>query len=194
MKKIVLLGLLLAVSVFAEEKKETFYHIVDYSEYHSSFKGDVYYATSLKEEGFVHFATRGQLLDIANKYYKGKHGLILLEIKLKSNDSFLRWENSYPHYYNGVNIEQVSNIYLLSPRINGEFSFPDENLSISSKPKCLEKKFLCTTYCSDGYAYDIDYWSTSCGRGNAYRVPYLGRSGECDWSTDGEIKILSCRR
>jgi uncharacterized protein (DUF952 family) len=96
-----------------------------------------YSAPSLQEEGFIHASTLRQVLPVAEKYYKGQTGLVLLEIDPKRLTSELKWEppsggplsgvpegDAFPHIYGPVNLDAVIQALDFEPDQSGEFHLP----------------------------------------------------------------------
>lgn len=64
-------------------------------------------------DGFIHFSSKGQVEGTLKKHFKGKVGLLLLEIAVdKLQQGKLRWEvsrndDNFPHLYDDLNLEAV---------------------------------------------------------------------------------------
>lgn len=101
-------------------------------------RGD-YRAESLETEGFIHCSTPAQVLPVAENYYKGQSGLILLIIEPALLSSALKWESPsggtpppgvpvgdpFPHIYGPVNLDAVVKITALEKNPNNTFILPD---------------------------------------------------------------------
>ncbi len=74
-----------------------------------------YASPDLAAEGFIHFSERHQVAGVAQRYYRGKQGLILLQVdEARLNaDIECRRENTtggrelFPHVYGGVPLTAV---------------------------------------------------------------------------------------
>jgi len=100
-------------------------------------RGD-YRAESLVTEGFIHCSTLSQVLPVANLYYKGQSGLILLEIEPTLLSSTLKWEppsggapppgvaegEMFPHVYGPINVDAVTRVVDLVSKPDGTFDLP----------------------------------------------------------------------
>jgi uncharacterized protein (DUF952 family) len=99
-------------------------------------RGD-YRADSLESEGFIHCSTETQILPVAEKYYKGQSGLLLLKIDPARLTSELRWEpptggalpgvaegDLFPHIYGPINVDAVVKVYDLESDPDGSYKFP----------------------------------------------------------------------
>jgi uncharacterized protein (DUF952 family) len=83
-------------------------------------KGE-YTVESLASEGFIHCSTLAQVLPVADKFYKGQSGLVLLVIEPALLSSTLKWEppsggtpppgvpagDPFPHIYGPINLDAV---------------------------------------------------------------------------------------
>ena len=101
-------------------------------------RGD-YRAESLETEGFIHCSTPAQVLPVAENYYKGQSGLLLLIIEPALLSSALKWESPsggtpppgvpvgdpFPHIYGPVNLDAVVKIIALEKNPNNTFILPD---------------------------------------------------------------------
>jgi uncharacterized protein (DUF952 family) len=102
-----------------------------------------YIAPSLESEGFIHCSTSAQTLPVAEKYYKGQPGLVLLVIDPARLDSEVKWEppaegapppgvpagDAFPHIYGPINLEAVVEVLDFTPGPNGQFSLPKSLLA-----------------------------------------------------------------
>jgi len=97
-----------------------------------------YTAPSITGEGFIHCSTRTQVVPVANKFYAGQSGLILLVIDPGRLSSDLKWEppfeglppaevsasDVFPHIYGPVNLDAVIQVIDFSPTPDGRFILP----------------------------------------------------------------------
>ena len=101
-------------------------------------RGD-YRTESLETEGFIHCSTPSQVLPVAENFYKGQSGLILLGIESALLSSALKWEppsggspppgvpegDSFPHIYGPLNLDAVVKTFDLEKDSNSIFILPD---------------------------------------------------------------------
>ena len=101
-------------------------------------RGD-YRAESLETEGFIHCSTPSQVLPVAENFYEGQSGLILLGIEPALLSSALKWEppaggipppgvpkgDSFPHIYGPLNLDAVVKTFDLEKDSNSTFILPD---------------------------------------------------------------------
>ena len=88
-------------------------------------KGE-YRAPSLENEGFIHCSKPGQVLDVANRFYRSEPDLVLLWIHPELVEAEVRWEavengEVFPHIYGGLNTSAVSEVTDFVPDKNGIF-------------------------------------------------------------------------
>ena len=90
-----------------------------------------YSADSLAGQGFIHCSKTSQILRVANIYYTGQPGLVLLEIDPGRLTSDLRWEPGtdlatelFPHIYGPINLDAVVRVIDFEPGPDGKFHLP----------------------------------------------------------------------
>jgi uncharacterized protein (DUF952 family) len=111
-------------------------HIVKRSEWMLAVARGTYAPTSLRDEGFIHCSIIAQVIDTANRFYRGQDDLILLlidESQLKADMKYEapatdRGESSgelFPHLYGELNVDAVVRIVELRSAADGSFQLPD---------------------------------------------------------------------
>ena len=104
-------------------------------------------APSVATEGFAHCSTEHQIVDVANKYYRGASNMVLIHIdptKLTSTLKFeppahidgspaLPHEALFPHIYGPINLDAVIKVTDFSCDEQGSFSLPAQLHTISIK-------------------------------------------------------------
>ena len=86
-----------------------------------------YCAGSLAEEGFIHCSEdEAQLLRVANRLFKGRTDLVVLDLNVDALTSPLKRESSrsgeiYPHIYGPINTDAVVRVRSLIPDADGVF-------------------------------------------------------------------------
>jgi len=98
-----------------------------------------YRSPSLESEGFIHCSTEHQIVQVANSFYAGQHGLVLLEIDPARLKPELRWEmpahptpqtdqqptdELFPHIYGPLNTDAVIRVIKFEPNSDSNFSLP----------------------------------------------------------------------
>ena len=116
-------------------------HLASNIDWLAAVKQGEYRAVSLSTEGFIHCSTESQIVDVANAFYHGQHGLVLLVLNPDKLTSELKWEppahpnperaavigdELFPHIYGPLNVDAVTQIILFEPASDGTFSLPVE--------------------------------------------------------------------
>jgi len=98
-----------------------------------------YRAPSLEKEGFIHCSTALQIVGVADSFYSGQHGLVLLVIDPARLRPKLRWEppahpnpqpnlppsnELFPHIYGPLNLDAVVRVLEFEPNPDGKFPQP----------------------------------------------------------------------
>lgn len=106
------------------------FHITPRSKWHAAQQAGVYHCESLETEGFIHCSTSAQVVKVANWFYKGQEGLVLLGIESDRLQSELRYEaietgEAFPHLYGELNLDAVVQVFEFPPSADGTFAFPE---------------------------------------------------------------------
>jgi uncharacterized protein (DUF952 family) len=90
-----------------------------------------YAADSLAGEGFIHCSKSEQVLRVADLFFPGQHGLVLLVVDPARLTSELRWEPGtdletelFPHIYGVINLDAVADVLAFEPATDGKFHLP----------------------------------------------------------------------
>ncbi|GAB4503052.1 MAG: DUF952 domain-containing protein [Anaerolineales bacterium] len=102
-----------------------------------------YRPDSLLTEGFIHCSKPAQIVEVANAFYHGQPGLVLLVIEPTRLTSELKWEapsglapsqahanDLFPHIYGPLNLEAVTEVIPFEPTEDGTFKLPASKLQI----------------------------------------------------------------
>jgi uncharacterized protein (DUF952 family) len=85
---------------------------------------------SLAEQGFIHASTAGQVAGVANAFYAGESGLVVLVIDEERLAPALKYEPApggdelFPHLYGPLNPDAVVDTVPFAPGAGGRFEFP----------------------------------------------------------------------
>jgi uncharacterized protein (DUF952 family) len=114
------------------------FHITDRAAWNEALSRGEYRAPSLETQGFIHASTRDQVVETADRFYRGRGGLVLLCIDTSRLRADLRYEppdmpgrdegtsGLFPHLYGPLNLDAVSRIIDLPPGADGRFALPPE--------------------------------------------------------------------
>jgi len=82
-------------------------------------------------DGFIHFSTKEQVADTANKHFAGLANLVLVAVEAESLGPALKWEISrkgklFPHLYGVLPVNQTRWVRELPLGFGGTHDFPPE--------------------------------------------------------------------
>ncbi len=114
------------------------YHIASRKAWREAQQRGEYRTESLETDGFIHFSTGTQVLPVADKYYPGQRGLLVLNIDPELLSSDLKWEppaegapppgvpdgELFPHLYGPVNLNAVVRVFDLETHPDGKHGLP----------------------------------------------------------------------
>ena len=113
------------------------FHITTRTAWQSAQAAGYYRDPSLDEAGFIHASTAPQVAAVANAFYHGQNGLVLLVIDEARLVAELRWEppagppatdisesDRFPHIYGRLNLDAVVRVLDLTPDSTGIFTLP----------------------------------------------------------------------
>ncbi len=117
------------------------YHIVTESDLRAHVSGDVYTPASLNDFGFVHCALQASVIAVANDYFAGAAGpVLLLEIDPARLTSEVHYEAAaptpgagtshlvdaalFPHIYGPINTQAITRVGVLGVTTDG-YHWPD---------------------------------------------------------------------
>ena len=117
---------------------EKIFHITSREAWNAAQEQGQYTAPSLTSEGFIHCSTRAQVLPVAEKFYRGQTGLVILVIDSARLSSGLNWEapfdgapplgvpasEAFPHVYGPIDLDAVVQVLDLAPSAGGKFILP----------------------------------------------------------------------
>ncbi|MBN1453492.1 MAG: DUF952 domain-containing protein [Anaerolineales bacterium] len=121
---------------------ELILHLASNDAWLAAAKRGAYYADSLSTAGFIHCSKPSQIVGVANTFYHGQRGLVLLVIDPSKLKPELKWEppaepeptharagDLFPHIYGPLNLEAVVKVLPFEPGANGSFSLPPNMIS-----------------------------------------------------------------
>lgn len=102
-------------------------HIASREAWDDAYRQGTYAADSLATEGFIHCSTPAQVIDVANRLFRGRTDLVLLQIDVSRLDAPVRAENleggteRYPHVYGAIPVAAIVHATPFPPRDDGTF-------------------------------------------------------------------------
>ena len=112
------------------------FHIAGKAEWQSAVERGVYEPSTLGTEGFIHCSTLDQVVETANRFFHGRHDLVLLSIDVErlraevlferpaSPDDARRHE-LFPHLYGPLNPDAVNQVVDFPCDAQGIFRLPE---------------------------------------------------------------------
>jgi uncharacterized protein (DUF952 family) len=118
------------------QRNSMIFHIVKRTEWAIAVPRGSYAPGSLLSEGFIHCSTLAQVIDTANRFYRGQDDLVVLcidESRLKAElkyeaPAMMRGEtvgSLFPHLYGELNVDAVVRVVELPCEADGSFQLPD---------------------------------------------------------------------
>jgi uncharacterized protein (DUF952 family) len=103
------------------------FHIVPASDWSAAQAAGALKPGSLASQGFVHLSERGQVLGTANRFFRGRRDLLLLEIDAAKLSDPVRYEEGepgvlFPHLYGPLPVSAVVSAKPLVPGGDGTFT------------------------------------------------------------------------
>lgn len=101
------------------DKTKLIFHLVKRAAWEDALQRGLYAPASLETEGFIHCSTGAQVLETANRWYRGQADLLLLSIdplrlhpelrdEPPANPSDERSGQTFPHVYGPLNLDAVT--------------------------------------------------------------------------------------
>ena len=88
-----------------------------------------YTGDTLHSDGFIHLCQPVQLLTVAERFFKGQEGLVVMVVDSERVRSPLRYEQSdgedFPHLYGPLNMDAVLQVVDFPLNDSGKFELPD---------------------------------------------------------------------
>ena len=109
---------------------KSLFHITSLAEWQQAQSVGEYQPEAFAREQFIHCSYRHQLLTVANRFYRGQDGLVVLLIDSTKINSKIIEENLeggtelYPHLYGVLPINAVSKTIAFPCNADGSFSLP----------------------------------------------------------------------
>lgn len=117
---------------------ETITHLASNDAWLAAVKKGIFCADSLSTEGFIHCSKPSQIEGVANTFYHGQRGLVLLVIEPSKLEAELKWEppaepeptharegELFPHIYGPLNLDAVIEVLSFESDEDGSFTLPE---------------------------------------------------------------------
>ena len=106
-------------------------HIAPRAEWEHARTVGAYRGDTLASEGFVHCSEPHQVVRTADRFFRGRAGLVLLLIDEAKVGPEVKREASpegelFPHVYGPLNLDAVVGVLDFPPRADGTFALPPE--------------------------------------------------------------------
>ncbi len=104
-------------------------HITQREQWKQAKLVQAYRGDTLDTEGFIHCSTPLQVIKVANNFFPGQQGLLLLCIDSDKVQAEIRYEGLeelFPHIYGPLNIDAVFKVLDFEPDEDGLFKMPPE--------------------------------------------------------------------
>ncbi len=107
-------------------------HLASQAAWKHAIQTGEYRTASLESEGFIHCSLPGQVRSVANTWFAGQTGLVLVvldparcrsEVRMEPGSD--RPEELFPHLYGPINLEAVLQVIPYEPGPNGRFPLPE---------------------------------------------------------------------
>lgn len=108
------------------------FHIANREDWERAGAPERYEPTGYAAEGFIHFSTKNQVADTANRIFSGRRGLVLICVKEDELTAEVRYENLeggetlFPHLYGKIDSDAVVAVVDFPPGSDGRFELPAE--------------------------------------------------------------------
>src|SRR5262249_48735116 len=104
--------------------------IADTQDWEAAQASGYFASADLAAEGFIHCCTAQQIASVANRYYQGQEGLVLLEIDETQVHVALKWEDLtnagelFPHVYGRIPLAALVHCREFKPGVDDRFPSP----------------------------------------------------------------------
>ncbi len=109
---------------------DTILHITTWADWEQAQAAGSYEGDTLATEGFIHCSTPEQVVEVADRDFRGRKDLVLLCIAPIRVQPEIRYElaengQNYPHIYGPLNVDAVMSVASMPPGEDGRFTLPD---------------------------------------------------------------------
>jgi uncharacterized protein (DUF952 family) len=105
------------------------FHITTRADWTAAVAAGAYRPASLESEGFVHLSGEAQWQTTANRFFRGRAGLVLLRVRADRLRARLAYEAAdgdvFPHLYGELNLDAVVEVFDLPLGDDGAIGAPE---------------------------------------------------------------------
>ena len=108
------------------------YHIATSAEWQTGQEEGMYTPAAFDADGFIHLSGLDQIVDVANRYFRGQCDLVLVCIDPEAVKAPIKYEDlanqgqCYPHIYGKLNLDAIIRVIPFHPDPDGSFRIPGE--------------------------------------------------------------------
>lgn len=117
------------------------FHLTSQQEWQQASVTGKYVPASLQTEGFIHLSSFGQILNVANSFYKSVEGAVLLALDDAQLGEELKWEGvdglEFPHLYRPIQVAEVVSVIYLEKNQDGSY-ISSPQLELTARAISLE--------------------------------------------------------
>lgn len=105
-------------------------HIAERSAWQAARRSGFYEGPTLASEGFIHASRESQVVEVADRLFRGRDDLVLLVVDAERLTAEVRPENLeggselYPHIYGPIECDAVASVLSFAPGPDGTFELP----------------------------------------------------------------------
>jgi len=106
------------------------YHIATSAEWKAGQEEGMYTPATFDADGFIHLSSLDQVVDVANHYFRGQRGLVLICVDPDAVEAPIKYEDlanqgqCYPHIYGKLNLDAISKVISFDPDPAGSYRRP----------------------------------------------------------------------
>jgi len=106
------------------------YHIATAAEWKAGQEGTMYTPAAFDADGFIHLSGLDQVVDVANRYFRGQRALVLVCVDPDAVEAPITYEDLanqgqlHPHIYGKLNLDAVIRVIPFDPDPDGTFRNP----------------------------------------------------------------------
>ena len=106
------------------------YHIATNAEWQAGQEEGMYTPAAFDADGFIHLSSLDRIVGVANRYFRGQHGLVLVCVDPAAVEAPIKYEDlanqgqCYPHIHGKLNLDAVREVIQFDPDPDGSYCKP----------------------------------------------------------------------